>query len=66
VVDDCLPFDMTVTISVDAMGGDHGVSVTVPAAIDLLKLYPDCKIMLVGDFDAIHLALKKIPTELNR
>lgn len=56
---------MTVTISVDAMGGDFGASVTVPAAVDLLKQYPDCHIILVGALDAIHQALKKSQSDLN-
>jgi glycerol-3-phosphate acyltransferase PlsX len=55
---------MTVTIAVDAMGGDFGTSVTVPAAIDLLKEHPNCRILLVGQLEAIHHALKKIPNDL--
>lgn len=55
---------MTVTISVDAMGGDFGVSVTVSAAIDILREYPDCRILLVGNLSQIHKALRKIPAEL--
>lgn len=37
------------TIALDAMGGDHGPSVTVPAAIDALDHNPKLTIMLVGD-----------------
>ncbi len=40
---------MSVTIAVDAMGGDHGVSVVVPAAIDVLVSLPDVRLVLVGD-----------------
>ena len=39
---------MTVTVAVDAMGGDHGPSVTVPACIDFLHASPDARIVLVG------------------
>jgi glycerol-3-phosphate acyltransferase PlsX len=39
---------MTITIAVDCMGGDHGPSVTVPAAIDFLHRDPDCAVILVG------------------
>jgi len=39
---------MTVTLSIDCMGGDHGPSVTVPAAIDFLRRDTDCSVILVG------------------
>jgi phosphate acyltransferase len=37
-----------ITIAVDAMGGDHGPSVTVPAALDALAREADLRIVLVG------------------
>jgi len=37
------------TISIDAMGGDHGIQVTIPASLDRLKNNPDLKLILVGD-----------------
>jgi phosphate acyltransferase len=37
-----------ITIAVDAMGGDHGPGITVPAALDALKRERDLKIVLVG------------------
>jgi phosphate acyltransferase len=37
-----------VTIAVDAMGGDHGPSVTVPAALDALQREADLRVVLVG------------------
>ena len=46
------------------MGGDHGLSVTVPASIDLLREFPDAAIRLVGLADQIEVALKKVPAEL--
>lgn len=36
-------------IAIDAMGGDHGPVVTVPAALRALKKYPELKVILVGD-----------------
>lgn len=39
----------TVTIALDAMGGDHGPSVVVPAAIDMLAKHVFLRIILVGD-----------------
>ena len=46
------------------MGGDAGLSVTVPASLDLLREFPDAAIRLVGLADQIELALKKVPNEL--
>jgi glycerol-3-phosphate acyltransferase PlsX len=37
-----------ITIAVDAMGGDHGPRVTVPAALAALKREPNLRIVLVG------------------
>lgn len=37
------------TIAIDAMGGDHGPSVTLPAALEILKAYPTLHLILVGD-----------------
>src|ERR1700693_6219303 len=39
---------MKTVIAVDAMGGDHGPSVTVPACIDFLLAHPDAELLLVG------------------
>jgi glycerol-3-phosphate acyltransferase PlsX len=38
-----------VTIAVDAMGGDFGPRVTVPAVVSSLKKYPDLNIQLFGN-----------------
>lgn len=50
-----------VTISLDAMGGDTGPAVIVPAAIKALKKHADLKIILVG----IEEELKPIVTQHN-
>jgi len=39
----------SLTISLDAMGGDHGLDSTVPAAIAALAEHPDLRLVLVGD-----------------
>ncbi|HEY4998542.1 MAG TPA: phosphate acyltransferase, partial [Usitatibacter sp.] len=39
---------MKTVIAVDAMGGDHGPSVTVPACLDFLAAHPDAQLLLVG------------------
>lgn len=42
-----------ITLSIDAMGGDKGLSATVPAAFDVLKAHKQVKLILVGDQDQI-------------
>lgn len=37
------------TIALDAMGGDHGPKVAVPAALDVLEKNRELKLILVGD-----------------
>ena len=37
-----------ITVALDAMGGDHGVGVTVPAALAALETEPDLSLILVG------------------
>lgn len=49
---------MDVTIAIDAMGGDHGPHVTVPAALDYLKQSPGDTIVLVGLPDALEAELR--------
>ncbi|HEX7606349.1 MAG TPA: phosphate acyltransferase, partial [Usitatibacter sp.] len=39
---------MKTVIAVDAMGGDHGPSVTVPACLDFLATHSDAELLLVG------------------
>jgi glycerol-3-phosphate acyltransferase PlsX len=39
---------MDITVALDAMGGDHGAHVTVPAAANFLARNPQAKIVLVG------------------
>lgn len=46
-------------VAVDAMGGDGGVGVTVPAALDALGCLPRLHIVLVGDQQAIAAQIKK-------
>ena len=45
---------MTVTLAIDCMGGDHGPSVTVPAALDFLRADRDARVVLVGRPEAIE------------
>ncbi|MDP5009247.1 MAG: phosphate acyltransferase PlsX [Glaciimonas sp.] len=50
---------MTIKISIDCMGGDHGPSVTVPAAISFANREPEAELVLVGLEEQIHAELKK-------
>jgi glycerol-3-phosphate acyltransferase PlsX len=56
---------MTIKISIDCMGGDHGPAVTIPAAISFLSHEPNAELILVGREDAIRLELKKHHAESN-
>ena len=51
---------MDVTIAIDAMGGDHGAHVTIPAAVEYLRKNPGDTIVLVGLPDAIEAELRAI------
>lgn len=54
-----------ITIAIDAMGGDHGISVTVPAVIAALQNHPNLHIILVGDETALEEAIRKQGAVLN-
>ncbi|MBI5891119.1 MAG: phosphate acyltransferase PlsX [Nitrosomonadales bacterium] len=51
---------MDITIAIDAMGGDHGTRVTVPAAVAYLKKHPDDTVVLVGLPEAIEAELGRL------
>lgn len=48
---------MKTTIALDAMGGDHGPAVVVPAAIKVLAEEPTVRLILVGDRRRLEEAL---------
>src|ERR1700712_2401101 len=50
---------MTVNLTIDCMGGDHGPAVTVPAAVNFVRSHPDAHLLLVGIEPAIRAQLKK-------
>ena len=54
-----------ITIALDAMGGDHGVGVTVPAALQTLKHHSALKLILVGQRDRIEAELQRHHTVAN-
>ncbi|OOG28665.1 phosphate acyltransferase, partial [Thioalkalivibrio denitrificans] len=47
------------TIALDAMGGDHGPSVVVPAALRALNEFPDIELLLVGDESVLAKELER-------
>lgn len=49
---------MAVTLAIDCMGGDHGPSVTVPAALEVLAHDTDVHVILVGLEESIKPYLK--------
>lgn len=57
---------MAVTLAIDAMGGDHGLSVTVGAAAGCLRENPALSVVLVGDEAGIRqeLSLLKLKADV--
>lgn len=49
----------TVTIALDAMGGDSGPAVSVPAALDMCKRHRDLRLILVGRAEEIQPRLER-------
>lgn len=45
---------MTTRIAIDCMGGDHGPSVTVPAALRFLAAHPEANLVLVGQEEVLR------------
>lgn len=52
---------MSIAIAVDAMGGDFGPRVTVPAVLAVLREYPSLRLTLVGDEAQISPFLSRLP-----
>lgn len=53
-----------ITISLDAMGGDHGPESVVPAAVQMVKKHPELHLILVGQEDVLEEHLKHAPRKL--
>jgi phosphate acyltransferase len=54
----------SITLSIDAMGGDHGLSVIIPASINALKKHSHLNLILVGNEKLIKQALRQYPDSL--
>ena len=52
---------MNVCVALDAMGGDHGPFIVVPAALKVLRAYPELHLILVGDEGVLTEVLKRYP-----
>jgi glycerol-3-phosphate acyltransferase PlsX len=55
---------MSVTVAVDAMGGDYGPPVTVPACVDFLAAVPRARVVLVGMPAQLEGPLAKVHPQL--
>jgi glycerol-3-phosphate acyltransferase PlsX len=51
---------MTIKISIDCMGGDHGPKVTVPAALAFANSVSDVEMVLVGRENLVRAELEKL------
>lgn len=56
------PMTRALTIALDAMGGDHGPSVVVPAALNSLASHEALHLILVGDEEILRTALQSHKT----
>ena len=54
------------TLALDAMGGDIGPRITVPASIKALEQDPVLSLLLFGDSQQISPLLNNIPAELKQ
>ncbi|KJY83458.1 phosphate acyltransferase [Vibrio galatheae] len=54
-----------ITVALDAMGGDFGPRVTVPAAVQALSHFPELKVILIGDQNAITTQLSLLGYQPN-
>ena len=55
-----------ITLAVDAMGGDAGLAITVPGAVDFLKQQSDVHLIMVGDEAAVRQALSSAGAPMDR
>ena len=53
-----------ITISLDAMGGDHGPQSVIPAAIEMARKYEHLTLILVGQRDVLESWLRNAPHRL--
>jgi phosphate acyltransferase len=56
---------MTITIAVDCMGGDHGATITLPAALASLQQHPALHLQLYGDLAVLQAGTAKWSSEFS-
>ncbi|MEW5837546.1 MAG: phosphate acyltransferase PlsX [Pseudomonadota bacterium] len=56
---------MTITLALDAMGGDHAPGIVLDAALAALRQYPSLQLILVGREDLLHDELKRRQATVN-
>ncbi|MGF1720247.1 phosphate acyltransferase PlsX [Vibrio kyushuensis] len=54
-----------ITVALDAMGGDFGPRVTVPAVVQALSSFPELKVILIGDRTSITTQLSLLGYDTN-
>lgn len=52
-----------ISIAIDAMGGDYGLKIVIPACMRAIRQYPQLRLLLVGDEAQLRTHLKKIGME---
>jgi glycerol-3-phosphate acyltransferase PlsX len=57
---------LDLTVALDAMGGDHGPSVVVPAAFRVLDQQPELRLILVGDQDILEREIAQQARDLSK
>ena len=55
-----------ITLAVDAMGGDQGLTVTVPGATAFLQAHPDVRLIMTGDEAQLRQALNAAGAPMER
>jgi len=61
-----MAFEGTARLAIDAMSGDHGPAVIVPACLDALARHPELVVLLVGDEAVLGERLADAPAALRR
>lgn len=61
-----MPDSAPITIALDAMGGDHGPAVVVPAALHALSRHAELRLVLVGEREALEAVLPAGDARLER
>jgi len=59
------PETVNITVALDAMGGDYGPSVVVPAALAVLGKNKNVRLVLVGDETKIYSILTNSPVKID-